>query len=198
VCRALSPAKVSRIVIDEEAHAMEVIVPDDQLSLAIGRKGQNVRLAGRLSGWKLDVHSEAEYEKRQRESRRSLQRIVGLGDVFAELLLADGYKSALELADTAPEVIVEVLDCEPEKAAAIIAAAGKASEIERVEKMVMRIAAGVSEAAFAMRPPEEPAASEESTDEAATAADGETPAAAEADAASESPAPEPPTPDVEV
>ena len=79
VCRALSPAKVSRIVIDDDNHTMEVIVPDDQLSLAIGRKGQNVRLASRLSRWKLDVHSEGEYEKRQRESRRSLQRIDGHG-----------------------------------------------------------------------------------------------------------------------
>ena len=63
VCRALSPAKVSRIVIDDDDHSMEVIVPDDQLSLAIGRKGQNVRLAGKLTRWKLDVHSDSEYEQ---------------------------------------------------------------------------------------------------------------------------------------
>jgi N utilization substance protein A len=173
VCRALSPAKVSRIVIDEDAHAMEVIVPDDQLSLAIGRKGQNVRLAGKISGWKLDVHSEAEYEKRQRESRRSLQRIDGLGDVSAELLLADGYKSAAELSETAPEVISEVIDCDNEKALAIIASAGSAAEIERVESMVLHIAAGVSEAAYALRPPPEEPGVEGS-------ADGEAPADGEA------------------
>ena len=155
VCRALSPAKVSRIVIDEDAHAMEVIVPEDQLSLAIGRKGQNVRLAGKISGWKLDVHSEAEYEKRQRESRRSLQRIEGLGDVFAELLLADGYKSAAELSETAAEEVAGVLDTDVETAQAYITSAASAAEIERVEKMVLRIAAGVSEAAYALRPPTE-------------------------------------------
>ena len=61
VCRALSPAKVSRIVIDEADHSMEVIVPDDQLSLAIGRDGQNARLAARLTGWKVDIKSETEF-----------------------------------------------------------------------------------------------------------------------------------------
>ena len=76
VCRALSPAKVSRIVIDEDEHAMEVIVPDDQLSLAIGRKGQNVRLASKLTRWRLDVESDTDYEARLRESRRSLRRAV--------------------------------------------------------------------------------------------------------------------------
>ena len=72
VCRALAPAKVSKVIIDEDEHAMEVIVPDDQLSLAIGKRGQNVRLAHRLTGWKLDVRSEAEAErKRARRGPRS-------------------------------------------------------------------------------------------------------------------------------
>src|SRR5206468_3964112 len=62
VCRALAPAKVAKIIMDEDEHAMEVIVPDDQLSLAIGRKGHNVRLASRLTGWNLDVRSESEVE----------------------------------------------------------------------------------------------------------------------------------------
>jgi len=153
VCRALSPAKVSRIVIDEDAHAMEVIVPDDQLSLAIGRKGQNVRLAGKLSKWKLDVHSEQEYEKRLRESRRSLRRVEGLGDLRAELLLADGYKSAAELASSEPAEISDVLDCTPEQAQAYVASAAAAAEIERVERMVLRLVKAVSDAAAALRPP---------------------------------------------
>ena len=78
VCRALAPAKVSKVIIDEDEHAMEVIVPDDQLSLAIGKRGQNVRLAHRLTGWKLDVRSEAEAEEearsRARRSTRSRHR----------------------------------------------------------------------------------------------------------------------------
>jgi N utilization substance protein A len=174
VCRALSPAKVSRIVIDDENHTMEVIVPDDQLSLAIGRKGQNVRLASRLCRWKLDVHSEGEYEKRQRESRRSLQRITGLGDLRAELLLADGYKSSTEVASTAPAEIAAVLDVSEEEATAYIAAARVAAERERLEKMVTRVAGAVSDAAEAFRTAEEEAAA------AAAAVEKEAGAASEA------------------
>ena len=62
----MAPAKVSKIIIDDDEHEMEVIVPDEQLSLAIGRKGQNVRLASRLTGWKIDVCSEAEAEEESR------------------------------------------------------------------------------------------------------------------------------------
>jgi len=150
VCRALSPAKVSRIVIDESDHSMEVIVPDDQLSLAIGRKGQNVRLGGKLTGWKLDVHSESEYERWQRESRRSLRRVEGLSDLRAELLLADGYKSAGELAGSEAAEIADVLEITPEEAEPLIASARSADEIERREKIVARIARAVSEAAETM------------------------------------------------
>jgi N utilization substance protein A len=175
VCRALSPAKVSRIVIDEDAHSMEVIVPDDQLSLAIGRKGQNVRLGSKLTRWKLDVHSESEYEKRQRESRRSLRRVQGLGDLRAELLLADGYKSAGELAGSSCAELAEVLDVTVEAAQAFVAAAAAAAEVERVERMVLNIARAVSEAAYALRPPaepEEPPAGEEQVGAAEGAAEG--------------------------
>src|SRR5256714_9633514 len=59
VCNAIAPAEVSRVLIDASTHTMELIVPDDKLSLAIGKKGQNVRLASQLSGWKIDIHSEA-------------------------------------------------------------------------------------------------------------------------------------------
>ena len=74
VVRAMAPARVSKIVMDEDAHSMEVIVPDDQLSLAIGKKGQNVRLASRLTGWNLDVRSESEAEDEARRARLSLER----------------------------------------------------------------------------------------------------------------------------
>jgi N utilization substance protein A len=150
VCRALSPAKVSRIVIDEADHSMEVIVPDDQLSLAIGRKGQNVRLAGKLTRWKLDVHSDSEYERWQRESRLSLRRVEGLSDLRAELLLADGYKSAGELAGSKPEDIAEVLECTVEETLPIIESAKVADRLERREKIVRRITSAVSEAAEAV------------------------------------------------
>jgi N utilization substance protein A len=123
VCRALAPAKVSKIILDEDEHAMEVIVPDDQLSLAIGKKGQNVRLASRLTGWKLDVRSESEAEDEARRARASLTAIPGIGDVTAELLYQSGFKSAEELAAADDDSVAEVDGVGPERAAGVLAAA---------------------------------------------------------------------------
>jgi N utilization substance protein A len=116
VCRALAPAKVSKIIIDDEEHSMEVIVPDDQLSLAIGKKGQNVRLASRLTGWKIDARSESEAEEETRRARASLGAIPGVNDMVAELLYQAGFKSAEELAEADLETILEVEGIGPEKA----------------------------------------------------------------------------------
>lgn len=119
VCRALAPAKVSKIIIDDEEHNMEVIVPDDQLSLAIGRKGQNVRLAARLTGWRIDVRGESEADEETRRARISLGAIPGVNDMVAELLYQSGFKSAEELAETELETILEVDGIGPEKAEAV-------------------------------------------------------------------------------
>jgi N utilization substance protein A len=122
VCRALAPAKVSKVIIDEDEHAMEVIVPDDQLSLAIGKRGQNVRLAHRLSGWKLDVRSDSEAEEEARAARASLNAIPGIGDINAELLYQWGFRSAEQLAE-ANENNFEVEGISPERARQVIHAA---------------------------------------------------------------------------
>ncbi len=122
VCRALAPAKVSKVIIDEDEHAMEVIVPDDQLSLAIGKRGQNVRLAHRLSGWKLDVRSDSEAEEEARAARASLNAIPGIGDINAELLFQWGFRTAEQLAD-ANEETFEVEGISPERAKQLIHAA---------------------------------------------------------------------------
>ncbi len=122
VCRALAPAKVSKVIIDEDEHAMEVIVPDDQLSLAIGKRGQNVRLAYRLSGWKLDVRSDSEAEEEARATRASLNAIPGIGDINAELLYQWGFRSAEQLAE-ANENNFEVEGISPERARQVIYAA---------------------------------------------------------------------------
>src|SRR2546426_5855316 len=103
VCRALAPAKVSKIIMDEDERAMEVIVPDDQLSLAIGKKGQNVRLASRLTGWKLDVRSESEADEEARRARASLTAVPGVSDLPPGLLIQDGVKPAGQLAGTQGE-----------------------------------------------------------------------------------------------
>ncbi len=133
VCRALSPAKVSKIIMDEDERAMEVIVPDDQLSLAIGKKGQNVRLASRLTGWRLDVRGEAEAEEEARNARASLMSVPGIGDVTAELLYQHGFKSAEELAASDPETVGQVDGVSGDKAAAIIQSAQKHVEQKRIE-----------------------------------------------------------------
>jgi N utilization substance protein A len=119
VCRALAPAKVSKIIIDDEGHSMEVIVPDDQLSLAIGKKGQNVRLAARLTGWKIDVRGESEADEETRRARSSLGAIPGVNDMVAELLYQAGFKSAEELAETELEAILEIDGIGQEKAEVI-------------------------------------------------------------------------------
>jgi N utilization substance protein A len=149
VCRALAPAKVSRIILDEDEHAMEVIVPDDQLSLAIGKKGQNVRLASRLTGWKLDVRSESEAEDEARRARASLTAIPELGDVTAELLYQYGFKSAEDLAASDEDTIAEVDGVGPERATGILTAAR-----EHVARLQAEAAAAAeAEAAAAAEPP---------------------------------------------
>ncbi|MBM4268778.1 MAG: transcription termination/antitermination protein NusA [Deltaproteobacteria bacterium] len=132
VCRGLAPAKVSKIILDEDDHAMEVIVPDDQLSLAIGKKGQNVTLASRLTGWRLDVRGESEADEEVRQSRASLTSITGVSDVTAELLMQHGFKSAEEVAQSDAEAIAEVEGIGPERAVGILDAARRHVEERRV------------------------------------------------------------------
>jgi len=146
VCRALAPAKVSKIIMDEDERAMEVIVPDDQLSLAIGRKGQNVRLASRLTGWSLDVRSESEAEDEARRARSSLIAIPGIGDVSAELIYQNGFKSAEELAAADEETVAEIEGIGPERAGTILAAARAHVEQQSAEAAALA-AAGEAESA---------------------------------------------------
>ena len=123
VCRAILPAKVSKIILDEDEHSMEVVVPDDQLALAIGKKGQNVRLASRLTAWKLDVRSESEVELERARALESLTAVPGIGDLVAELLYQQGFKSAAELAEADTDALSDFEDIEPDKAQTILQAA---------------------------------------------------------------------------
>jgi transcription termination/antitermination protein NusA len=145
VCRALAPAKVAKIIMDEDERSMEVIVPDDQLSLAIGRKGQNVRLASRLSGFKLDVRSESEADEEARQSRASLTSVPGIGDVAAELLYQNGFKSPEEVAQADEQQIAEVEGLGPEKAVSILKAVR--AYVETKQQEAEAAAAAAAEAA---------------------------------------------------
>jgi N utilization substance protein A len=102
VVNALAPAEVTKVVLDEEARRIEVVVPDEQLSLAIGRRGQNVRLASMLTGWAIDILTEAEEsERRQQEFKERSQVFVDaldVDDVIAGLLVTEGFTSVDEVA----------------------------------------------------------------------------------------------------
>ena len=120
---AIAPASVSRVYIDEVSHTMELIVPDDQLAKAIGRRGQNVRLAAQLTGWRIDIFSESKHADMLDAARSELERIRGLDDHAVDTLLRAGFQNAQEIADADAEEIGSILDCDDADAAAIIAAA---------------------------------------------------------------------------
>lgn len=128
VARALSPAEVSRVLMNAEEQSMEVIVPDDQLSYAIGRGGQNVKLACKLTGWQIDVRSVSAAEQESQKARAALEAIPGLQFTHAELLFQAGYRSAAEIADLQPEELAEVDGFTLESAAETIEAAKEQAE----------------------------------------------------------------------
>jgi N utilization substance protein A len=112
VVNALAPAEVTKVVMDEEAGRVEVVVPDEQLSLAIGRRGQNVRLASQLTRWDIDILTEAEEsERRQEEFRRRSGLFVeamDVDDVIAGLLVTEGFTTVEELAFTPPDELASI------------------------------------------------------------------------------------------
>ncbi len=112
IVNALAPAEVAKVVLDEEANRIEVVVPDEQLSLAIGRRGQNVRLASQLSGWDIDILTEAEEsERRTSEFNIRSQMFVDaldVDDVIAHLLVTEGFSSVEEVAFVPVEDMVDI------------------------------------------------------------------------------------------
>ncbi|HTF34339.1 MAG TPA: transcription termination factor NusA [Myxococcota bacterium] len=123
VCSALSPAQVSKVIIDEQAKSMDVIVPDDQLSLAIGRKGQNVRLAVQLTGWRIDIKSESKMREVARWLAEAVSVVEGCGEPEAELLLQRGITSLEDLAECDAEFLSSLPGIDDAGAAAIKARA---------------------------------------------------------------------------
>src|SRR5713226_6217747 len=121
VVNALAPAEVAKVVMDEEQRRIEVVVPDDQLSLAIGRRGQNVRLASQLTGWDIDILTEAEESERRTEEFRSRSQMfidaLDIDDVIAHLLVTEGFGSLEEVAFVAVEDLAEIEGFDVEVAA---------------------------------------------------------------------------------
>ncbi len=126
VCNALAPAKISKVFVDEDASAMEVIVPDDQLSLAIGKKGQNVRLAVELTQWQLDILSEQEYENKRKEALFNLSLLPNVGSAQAQSIFQSGVNSVEELQNVDIKKAQSIPGYEEEeKASALIQSAKK-------------------------------------------------------------------------
>ncbi len=112
IVNALAPAEVAKVVLDEEANRIEVVVPDEQLSLAIGRRGQNVRLASQLSGWDIDILTEAEESERRNEEFKARSQMfvdaLDVDDVIAHLLVTEGFSSVEEVAFVPVEDMVGI------------------------------------------------------------------------------------------
>ncbi|MFZ5798684.1 MAG: transcription termination/antitermination protein NusA [Desulfobulbus sp.] len=154
VYNALAPAEVSMVIVDEDNHQLLVVVPDDQLSLAIGRQGQNVRLASRLMSWRIDVKSESRYANLEDKGYRSLVAVPGIDETLADKLFAGGITSASALAAAEIEQIKAVAKVDDERAedlkdmaAMNIATAGGAeSESEVVQAPAAESESGAEQA----------------------------------------------------
>jgi N utilization substance protein A len=148
VSNALAPAQVSMVIVDEDNKSLLVVVPDDQLSLAIGRQGQNVRLASKLLGWKIDVKSQSRYTRQEEDGYKSLLTVTGVNEAVADTLQDKGIASAEELADTNPEDL-DLPGLDAEETAKLVEAAQEVKEtardIEETAQEVDETAQGVEE-----------------------------------------------------
>jgi N utilization substance protein A len=134
VCSALSPAQVSKVIIDDAENSMDVIVPDDQLSLAIGRKGQNVRLAVQLTGWKIDIKSESKMRELAQWLTEAVSVVEGCGELDAELLLQQGITSLEDLVECQTELLTALPGIDDEGAQRIKVCAAELAERKRAEE----------------------------------------------------------------
>jgi N utilization substance protein A len=147
---ALAPAEVAKVVLDEERHRMEVVVPDQQLSLAIGRRGQNVRLASQLTGWDIDIvteqeeseHRQAEFEKRTKLFIEALN----VDEVVGQLLASEGFKSVEELLLVEEKELAGIEGFDEETAQELQARAREFLDKEEAELDAKRKELGVEDA----------------------------------------------------
>jgi len=149
VVNALAPAEVAKVVLDEEGRRIEVAVPDDQFSLAIGRRGQNVRLASQLTGWDIDILTEAEESDRRGEEFRSRSRLfmeaLDVDDVIAHLLVAEGFATIEEIAYIEPRELSNIEGFDGDVAEELIQRAQVWLEEQNAEHEARRLELGVSD-----------------------------------------------------
>ncbi len=176
VCNAIAPAEVVKVIIREREHIMEVIVPDDQLSLAIGRRGQNVRLAAQLTSWNIDVYSETKIEEIAGRARAALCKLLDVDDSTAIILYSHSYRSIEDIAKAEVEEFIKVPGVGEERLTTIHASAKKAvqegvstetviSELVKAEEAVRIKEEEEKQAAQAAQAEKEKPVSEETVEE---------------------------------
>ena len=150
IVNALAPAEVTKVVLDEEDERVEVVVPDEQLSLAIGRRGQNVRLASQLTGWQIDIMTESqESERRQREfAERTVlfQEALDVDEVIAQLLVTEGFAAVEDVAYVEPDEIAQIEGFDEDTALELQARAREFLDKEAAELDAKRKTLGVDDA----------------------------------------------------
>jgi N utilization substance protein A len=129
---ALSPAQISRITVDDDSRTLEVIVPDDQLTPSIGRKGQNVKLAAKLLGWKIDIYSDSRYNE-QNADRQGLDQLASVAEMRVENFLDAGFGSLESVNEANDEDLMKIDGLTPEKLSDLRAAARFLSPVKAAE-----------------------------------------------------------------
>src|SRR6186997_1567430 len=108
IIAAIQPAEVNKVIVDEADHRMELVVPDEKLSLAIGRKGQNVRLASQLTGWKLDIISESKFKQMEEEALAAFRQMDGIQEELAKTMYRLGFRALEEVAEASVDELVTI------------------------------------------------------------------------------------------
>jgi transcription termination/antitermination protein NusA len=136
IINAIQPAEVNKVIVDEGDHRMELVVPDEKLSLAIGRKGQNVRLASQLTGWKLDIISESKFRQMEDEALGALREIDGVEDEVAKAMYRLGFRALEEIADAGVEDLMAIQGVgTEERAHTLKQAALQSMERQRLQRL---------------------------------------------------------------
>ena len=135
VCNALAPAEIQKVIIDDESKSMEVVVADTHLSLAIGKRGQNVRLASELTGWRLDIVSETIMSKRMAEAKFQLMQVAGISDTLAMSLFQSGFNTVSDVSTVDPDILAGVPGFDLEKSKDVVAKAAELFASGKVQKM---------------------------------------------------------------
>lgn len=178
ITNALKPAEVKETFLCFELGRATVIVDEDQLSLAIGKRGQNVRLAARLAGWDIDILTPAEYDKNVDDMEKALKRIEGVEDVLLDKLLAMGMISLSDLSDVGADPLIKELELEETLAARIVEVAAEEAKRIAVEaeaaKKAAQVAAAAAKVADAAQEAEGTAAEGDEESESGTASDAHT------------------------